>query len=439
MPPRPASLPMRRLLPTPSVLFGLAALASSGAACAAPAAAPPLASAAAETVPPEVAAWPGGLLDAERIALLPPAPRQAWMAYVEASERLRRPDRAVLAAELAALGQPRWKPAREGPPLRLSAAMTPEWFRGEEARRIADNVLSFQTPAGGWSKRIDHRAEPRQPGESFSVFDGWSYVGTFDNDATTEHLRFLAHAYVARPEERYRQAVLRGLAYVRQAQFPNGCWPQVYPLQGSYHDAATYNDGAMVNVLRLLRDASRGADAFAWLPAEVRDAAAETERRGTACVLASQVVVAGQRTVWGAQHDPLTLRPVAARAYEPAALSGGESAEILEYLMEIEAPSPAVVEAVHAAAAWFRRTAIYGYEYTPEGLLVERPGAGPLWARFYEIGTDRPIFSNRDGVVLYDWNQLDEERRTGYAWFRRDAQSALRRYERWARLHPRPL
>ena len=43
-------------------------------------------------------------------------------------------------------------------------------------------------------------------------------------------------------------------------------------------------------------------------------------------------------------------------------------------------------------------------------------GAGQLWARIAEIGTNRPIFANRDGVKLYDFDQLTD-RRTGYSWF----------------------
>jgi PelA/Pel-15E family pectate lyase len=83
--------------------------------------------------------------------------------------------------------------------------------------------------------------------------------------------------------------------------------------------------------------------------------------------------------------------------------------------------------------AWFRETAIHGYDYPPDRELVARPGAGPLWARFYEIGTNRPIFSNRDSVVRYEWRELGEERRHGYAWYTDKPAALLDRYEAWAR------
>ncbi len=377
----------------------------------------------------------GELLAPERIAaLVPAAERDAWLRYLEESRRQRETDRAAIAAEIEQLGRERWTPATEGPAFYVTDEMTVDWFRGEEARRLAENILSYQTPSGGWSKRVDLR-QPRQPGESYSSASGWSYIATFDNDATTEHLRFLAEAFRATGEERYRESFLRGLEYIFRAQYPNGCWPQVYPLQGSYHDAATFNDEAIANILRLLRDVAAAEDDL--VPETVRRRVEASLQRGIECVLASQVVVNGRRTVWGAQHDPLTLQPVKARAYEHASLSGGESVDLMEFLMGLDSPDPRVVEAVHAAAAWFRETAIYGYEYEAKSGLVAREGAGPIWARFYEIGTNRPIFSNRDGTILYDWHELDEERRRGYARYRTGAADVLRRYERWARALPR--
>jgi hypothetical protein len=128
----------------------------------------------------------------------------------------------------------------------------------------------------------------------------------------------------------------------------------------------------------------------------------------------------------------------AARAYEPASLSGGESADVLHFLMLIDAPDSCTIHAVHAAAEWFDQNASHGFTYDLPPGLQPSAGAGPLWARFYEIGTGRPIFGNRDGVVLYDWRELDEERRLGYAWYRGNARDVLIVYRDWARAHPRP-
>jgi hypothetical protein len=54
----------------------------------------------------------------------------------------------------------------------------------------------------------------------------------------------------------------------------------------------------------------------------------------------------------------------------------------------------------------------------------------------YEIGPNKPIFSDRNGIKLYDWNQL-KDRRQGYGWYTYAPVLALRQYENWARKHPR--
>jgi PelA/Pel-15E family pectate lyase len=376
-----------------------------------------------------------GLVRADRIAALPPAQREAWTRYVEDSRRLAARDRATMDAELRAAGLARMTRAPyAGAAFDLGERMSDEWFRSDTARRIADNLLTFQTPSGGWSKRVDF-SRPRRPAESYySESDGWTYIPTIDNGATTGQLRFLARAYAAHGDARYRDAYLRGLDYLLRAQSPNGCWPQVYPLAGGYHDAITFNDDAVVNVLGVLDDV--GAGRVAFVPEAERARAAAAARRGVDCLVATQVVVNGRRTVWGQQHDPLTLEVIPARSYELAGLSGRESAGIMTYLMRLAAPAARVVDAVHAAADWFRATAIHGYEYDFETGLRAKAGAGPIWARLSEIGTNRPIFANREGVKLYDWNQLTDRRR-GYAWFGTEPGSALKKYEKWARSHPR--
>ena len=373
------------------------------------------------------------LLTAARIAALPAAEREAWTRYVAESARLKAADAASIAAEVRAAGRSEWTPAEEGPSFYLGDEMTAEWFRGAEARRMADIILSYQTPTGGWSKRVSHTGQPRQPGQGYT-HEGRNYVGTFDNGATTEEMRFLAGAYEGHGDARFRDGYLRGLAYTLRAQLPTGCWPQVYPLQGGYHDAATFNDDATVRILRVLRDAAAGKPAF--VPPAERQRARTAVDGGVECIVRSQIVVDGKLAGWGAQHDPITLAPVKARAYEHRALSGREGAEVMNFLMQLDAPSPRVAAAVHAGAAWFRRVAIQNMAYQVKGELTPREGAGPIWARFYEIGTDRPIFSNRDGVVRYAWSELEPERRYGYGWYTDEPATTLRRYDRWARTHP---
>ena len=397
---------------------------------------------------------PATPLTAERVAALP-----AWKIYLENSQRQRRADQDFLRAELKTHGLkqstlPHETHNAKGVALDRPAA----WYGSPEARRIADNLVSFQTPAGGWSKNTDFVKSPRAPGEMFGVENGslhlgtddfdlpadpaWSYVGTFDNDATTTELHFLAKVIAANGTNNvaWRTAFFHGLDYIFAAQYPNGGWPQVWPLQGGYHDAITFNDDAMLHVIEFVRDVAGGADEFSFVSPELRAQAAGSYRRGLDCLLAAQIVVNGTLTAWCQQHDALTLRPESARNYEMPSLASSESATIVLFLMQLPNPSAREIAAVHAACAWFEKTKIEGKAFRVVGSesrkLVAVPGAGPLWARYYEIGTDRPIFGDRDKTIHDDVNEISRERRKGYGWFRDTPKRVLEHYRKWARQHP---
>lgn len=375
------------------------------------------------------------LLSQSRLDSLSRAKRMEWTRYIERSRERYILDTIAMRAELKTVGRDTLARAPHASGFQMTKEMTPAWFAGDSAQQIARNILSFQAPNGGWSKKVDVMTRARLPGESFfSETNRWQWISTIDNASTTSQQRFLGMADAARPNAEYRASFLRGLDYLLAAQYPNGCWPQIWPLQGSYHDAVTFNDDALVNVARLLRDIGGGA--FEFVPARRRADARKAAARGTSCILASQVKVRGKLTAWGQQHDPLTLEPVSARSYELTSLSSQESAAILRYLMEIPAPSTQVVQAVHAAADWLTETRLYGVKYTFDAGAEKSEGAGPVWARMNEIGSNRPIFSNRDGIRLYDWNELTD-RRTGYGWYSYAPVAALSRYERWAPKHPR--
>ncbi len=390
--------------------------------------------------PPRFWDGPGFLpVTAERVATLPAAEQATWLAYLAESNRRRALDEAQVSAELSRLGQQKMTQPAAGRGTDLPLDREDGWYATTEARTLADRVISYQTPAGGWSKSLRLIAE-RAPGEDFGRET--RFRGTFDNNATVPQLRFLARvAHAAGPgASAYREAFQRGLAYVFAAQFPNGGWPQIYPLSGGYHDSLTFNDNVMPNILEFLRDTANGSGAFGSVDPELRAEAARRLERGIACVLATQVTVNGTRTAWGQQHDALTLAPCAARNYEPASLCSAESAKITRFLMSIEPRTPAIIEAVESAATWMERTQLNGFAWTdPDGQgrrLVPTPGAGPLWSRLYEIGTDKPIFGDRDKSIHYAIDAVSRERRDGYSWFDNEPVQVLKRLPAWRNRAP---
>ena len=130
----------------------------------------------------------------------------------------------------------------------------------------------------------------------------WSYVGTFDNDATTTELFFLAKVISAAKDGNaaWQKSFLRGLDYVFAAQYPNGGWPQVWPLEGGYHDTITFNDDAMLHVLQFLQGVAAGQNEFSFVPRRARKEAAAGWQRGLDCLLKCQMVVNGKHARPGA-------------------------------------------------------------------------------------------------------------------------------------------
>ena len=124
--------------------------------------------------------------------------------------------------------------------------------------------------------------------------------------------------------------------------------------------------------------------------------------------------------------NEIDYSPRPGRSYELVSLSGSESVGIVKLLMSLEHPTPEVVRSVRAAVEWFESAKLPGIKVVqqedkraPKGfnkVVVPEPGARPMWARFYEISTNKPIFSDRDGVAKASLADIGYERRNGYSW-----------------------
>jgi hypothetical protein len=436
---------------------------------------------------------PAKSLTAARImAELPAAQRAPWLDYIKKSDAQMAADKASLAKEREGLATipPLPKQGFSGRTLNLHRG--PDFYKTDEAKHTGDIIISFQTPGGGWSKNLT-MDEPRQRGQLYATanlspvasapgdFDEpkdekWHYISTLDNDATNTELHFLAELSAALPGpdgDRYRASALKGYEYLLRSQYPNGGWPQVWPLEGGYHDAITYNDDAVTESAETLTGVANGVrvtsepdpdevtgtrrlgfevpkesvEDYTFVPAAMRARAKVAVAKALEIILKTQLRVPAPDgkgtvlTVWAQQNDPLTLEPVSARNYEMPALSSGESASVLEYLMSIDHPSPAVITAINAAAAWFEAHKVMGYAWTggrgdPAGRVFKAvPGAGPLWSRYYSLTTGKPIFGDRDKTIHDDVMELSLERRNGYSWWGTGPAKALKQYAEWKKTH----
>ena len=318
----------------------------------------------------------------------------------------------------------------------------PEFYATEEAIRIADNLLLHQRDSGGWQKNIDMASVL---GEKDKVELRKAKIkndSTLDNGATRTQMRYLAIVYQAAGIERFKDAFLKGLDYVLEAQYDNGGWPQRYPNPTGYSRHITFNDDAMIGVLNLLGDVAGQKPPYVFVDEDRRRRAEAAVPKGIKCILKCQIVVNGKKTAWCAQHDEKTFVPRKARSYELASISGAESVGIVRFLMSIDRPGPEIIEAVQGAAAWFDEARLEGIRQIqkqdkskPKGfdkVIVEDDSAPPMWARFYDIKTNKPIFCSRDGIPKSTLAEISYERRNGYSWLGYYATELLARdYPAW--------
>jgi PelA/Pel-15E family pectate lyase len=318
------------------------------------------------------------------------------------------------------------------------------WYSSAEAVRIADNVLLYQHPSGGWPKNIDMADELSPAQRDYLKAINSLDSSTIDNGATYTQLRYLAKVYTAVKLLRFKDSFMSGFDYLLKAQYPNGGWPQFYPLRQGYYSHITFNDDAMVGTMRLLDDVSRKRSGYTFVDEQRCARAHNAVEKGIECILRCQIHVDGRLTAWCAQHDEVDFTPAPARAYELPSLSGEESVGIIEFLMTRDNPSNEIKDAVQAAVAWFNTVRIRGIREVvvddtsgPEGknrIVVEDASAPSMWARFYEIGTNKPFFSSRDGIKRDSLSQISYERRNHYSWLGYWPQRMLEKdYPAWAK------
>jgi PelA/Pel-15E family pectate lyase len=154
----------------------------------------------------------------------------------------------------------------------------------------------------------------------------------------------------------------------------------------------------------------------------------------------------GKPTAWCQQYDEVKLTAAWARKFEPPSICNGESSDLVLFLMKLDHPSKPIVDAVQNAVAWFEASKIYNTRVktipaermvTPfrisvtDRIVVTDTTAPPIWTRYYELKTHKPLFCNRDSKVVYSLAEVLRERRDGYGWYTYNPQKVLNHYHEW--------
>lgn len=292
--------------------------------------------------------------------------------------------------------------------LRAHAATGDERFLAA-ARDAAVALLHGQLESGGWTDSIEF--DPR--GRSADRYRGGRgrakgrNYSTLDDDKTQSVLRFLMQLDERQGfrDAAVHEAVITALDAVLAAQFPNGGFPQGWrgavgdepaaTLRASYPDydwrteqrikeywdLPTLNDGLAGTVARTLHIAHG-----IYGDARFRTA---LERLGHFLRLAQ---MPQPQPAWAQQYTR-TMHPAWARKFEPPAIAGAESEDVVDALLFLHEVTgdPQLLEPVGPALRWMRQSLL------PDGRL----------ARFYELRTNRPLYLTRDTYELtYDDDRL---------------------------------
>ncbi|MBE0338913.1 pectate lyase [Paenibacillus sp. 23TSA30-6] len=296
--------------------------------------------------------------------------------------------------------------------------------------KLALNIVSWQLPHGGFFKAMEKNYKSKWDGKAarstWKSKDGVE-LGTFDNEATTTEIRFLADVYKKTKNKDIKDSVQKAVDFVLTSQYSSGGWPQVYPKRGNYSDAVTYNDDAMVRVMVLADDIANKKQPFDSdiLDNTYRSRLQQALNKGIQYAIKSQIVNNGTPTIWGAQHDPVTYASVEARAFELASKTTTESVGITAFLMS-QPQTAEVKKAAQSALKWFDTNRIDGIKYNRQGPeFFQKDASSVMWYRFYNVEDNKYFFSDRDGKKYTDIMKISEERRLGYAWAGSQAKSLL--------------
>ena len=298
----------------------------------------------------------------------------------------------------------------------------------DAAKAAAQALAVGQLESGGWDYVIDF--DPKLSANWYRRSDIGKIsaaeaakrknVSTFDDDNSQSAIRLLlavADASKGSNEPRdvqIRQARDYALKKLLEAQRPNGGWPQrwtgvrvdakEYPVQPArfpkeyprehpklnYNGYYTLNDNTHRDCVVTLLDAAKRLNKPEFRAAAVK---------GGDFLLLAQLPE--PQPAWAQQYNA-KLEPDWARAFEPPCVVSGESSGVMRLLVDLylETGEQKYLEPMPRAIAWFKRSEI-------------APG---MWARMYEIGTNTPIYGDRDGKIKYRVEDLSPERQTGYSW-----------------------
>jgi len=262
----------------------------------------------------------------------------------------------------------------------------------QAAAKAANAIIWGQSNEGGWNYMIDFAGD-RSLKQWYNTIgkNGWRleefqhYYGnsTFDDDITSDAARFLLRMYLEKLDPTYKSALEKAISFVLKSQYPNGGWPQRYPLKydfkkeghPDYTSFYTFNDDVIWENTHFLIQCylSLGEERFL-----------DPIRRGMEFYLISQDGCGA----WGQQLN-MNLETAGARTYEPAAFLPSTTCENAMLLLKFYqyTGDKKFLEHIPDAIKWLEETA----------LPADKAENWRTHPTFVEVATNKPIYVHRKG------------------------------------------
>jgi PelA/Pel-15E family pectate lyase len=290
---------------------------------------------------------------------------------------------------------------------------TGDKFYLDAARDAGAALIYGQLESGGWTQVVDFNPNGSKVAKYRNGKGRGKNNSTLDDGISQSAIRFLARLDQALnfKDQEVHEAATFALGALLKAQFENGAFPQVWTGPASkrpvvkasfpeydwrtegrvkeYWTQYTLNDGLAGSVCETLLTAS---DVY-----QDPKYKAAVARLGDFLLLAQ---MPDPQPAWSQQYS-YQMHPIWARRFEPAAVTGGESQDVLETLLKIYRATgdKKYLAPIPAALAYLKKSRL------ADGRL----------ARYYELQTNKPLYMNRNGdnyFLTYDDTDLPDH----YGW-----------------------
>jgi PelA/Pel-15E family pectate lyase len=298
----------------------------------------------------------------------------------------------------------------------------------EAAAKAASVLIWGQSNEGGWNYMIDFAGD-RSLKEWYNTIgkNGWRleefqhYYGndTYDDDVTSDAARFLLRMYLKKLDPKYKPALDKAINFILKSQYPNGGWPQRFPLKYDFNKAGhpdyssyyTYNDDVIWENVNFLVQCylTLGEERFL-----------DAIYRGMNFYVISQTGSGG----WAQQYD-MQMNPAGARTYEPAALLPETTFENSLLLLKFYryTGDKKFIARVPDAIRWLEQNKLPSsmtdngrYTHptfidasTGQPVYVHRKGSNVKYGCYYVDSSDQNLLRHYGGKTFVNINRLKEE------------------------------